>query len=52
MRMRNNVTKNSPAGMHPLPEARPKTFNYEQRRQDTLARMILTEELGHVEFKL
>ncbi len=25
----------------------PKTFNYEQRRQDTLARMILTEELGH-----
>ncbi len=24
-----------------------KTFNYEQRRQDTLARMILTEELGH-----
>ena len=25
----------------------PRTFNYEQRRQDTLARMILTEELGH-----
>lgn len=25
----------------------PKTFNYEQRRQDMLARMILTEELGH-----
>src|SRR5262249_40372114 len=25
----------------------PKTFNYEQRRQDALARMILTEELGH-----
>ena len=25
----------------------PKTLNYEQRRQDTLARMILTEELGH-----
>ena len=25
----------------------PKTFNYEQRRQDTLARLILTEELGH-----
>lgn len=25
----------------------PKTFNYEQRRQDLLARMILTEELGH-----
>ncbi len=24
-----------------------KTLNYEQRRQDTLARMILTEELGH-----
>lgn len=25
----------------------PKTYNYEQRRKDILARMILTEELGH-----
>ncbi len=25
----------------------PKTLDYEQRRKDTLARMILTEELGH-----
>lgn len=25
----------------------PKTYNYEQRRKDIIARMILTEELGH-----
>ena len=44
----NNVIKNSPAGMRRLPEVLDaNTLDYEQRHQDTLARMILSEELGH-----
>lgn len=44
----NSFAKNSPLGNPPInggPQY--KALNYEQRRADILARMTLTEELGH-----